>query len=358
MIDFSLDADAAQAVDIAQRFAREHLVPHRRAVEAARALPPDVQAQAAAIGFATLDGPVEHGGAGLGTLARMQVLEALAAGDAGAALAIDRLAPAADALRAFGADALVARHLQPVLESGGRAALVFDDRGALRVVDGRVRGLIPWLPADRIELLIVLDREHLTILREGLAPHPVPGGALQAAGASRWNIDAPIAGRLADASAAATALARARLQAAALMVGTMRAACEQSRDYALDRVAFGKPIAHHQALAFLIVDMRMAVDAARALLHEAAWRADAGEPFAAAAAAAFVEAAEAAMFVGPNAVQIYGAAGFMRDGPVEKPMRELRSLSLLYGGVDAAKDDAFDPSSAPFLADELPVSGA
>ncbi|MFS2056206.1 acyl-CoA dehydrogenase family protein, partial [Variovorax sp. CT11-76] len=58
----------------------------------------------------------------------------------------------------------------------------------------------------------------------------------------------------------------------------MHAAADYSRRYALERVAFGKPIAHHQALAFLIVDMHSAVDAARQLLHEAAWRLDAGRP--------------------------------------------------------------------------------
>jgi alkylation response protein AidB-like acyl-CoA dehydrogenase len=125
------------------------------------------------------------------------------------------------------------------------------------------------------------------------------------------------------------------------MLGQMGFAAEYSRRYALDRIAFGKPIAHHQALAFLIVDMRMAVDGAREMVREAAWRLQSGLPYASAAAAAFLEAIDAGLFVGPNAVQILGAAGFMRDHPVEKAMRELRTLSLLAGGADAARDDAW-----------------
>ena len=88
-----------------------------------------------------------------------------------------------------------------------------------------------------------------------------------------------------------------------LLVGLMHTAAETSREYAMQRVAFGKPIAHHQALAFLIADMRSAVDATRILVQEAAWRADRGLGFTGAAATAFVEAVEAAglIFIGPPA---------------------------------------------------------
>ena len=102
--------------------------------------------------------------------------------------------------------------------------------------------------------------------------------------------------------------------------------------------AFGRPIAHHQALAFLITDMRMAVDGARLLVHEAAWWVDASLPADGVAASAFLECADAAGFVGPNGVQILGGHGFMQDHPVEKYMREIRALGLVLGGGDAARE--------------------
>lgn len=136
------------------------------------------------------------------------------------------------------------------------------------------------------------------------------------------------------------ALAHARLYATALLVGVTRASAEYSRAYAMEREAFGRPIAHHQALAFLIVDMASAVEGARLLLWEAAWRLDRGEPATEACASAFLEASEQAMFVTPNGLQILGGHGFMQDYPVEKYMREARILSLLFGGVDLARDDA------------------
>ena len=141
-------------------------------------------------------------------------------------------------------------------------------------------------------------------------------------------------------AAARRCLARARLYQTAMLIGVMREAADYSREYALDRVAFGKPIAHHQALAFLIVDMATAVDSARLLCHEAAWRLDGGVAAEEACATAFVEAVEAAGFVTPNAVQILGGHGFMLDHPVEKFMREARSLGLVLGGVDLAREEA------------------
>ncbi|MGH7287574.1 MAG: acyl-CoA dehydrogenase family protein, partial [Myxococcota bacterium] len=119
-----------------------------------------------------------------------------------------------------------------------------------------------------------------------------------------------------------------------------RQAAEFSRAYAMQRVAFGRPIAHHQALAFLIADMRSAVDGARLLLHEAAWHADQGLPFETLAAAAFAEAIEVSGFVAPNGIQILGGHGFMQDYPVEKYAREARALGLLLGGIDLAREDA------------------
>ncbi len=133
----------------------------------------------------------------------------------------------------------------------------------------------------------------------------------------------------------------------------LRQAADFSRSYALERVAFGKPIAHHQGLAFLIIDMRMAVDGARLLLHEAASHVDRGLPCEAQAAAAFVEAVEASRLVGPNGVQILGGHGFMQDYPVEKYMRESRALGLALGGVDAAREEAGRALCASALPVEL-----
>ena len=124
---------------------------------------------------------------------------------------------------------------------------------------------------------------------------------------------------------------------AALLVGAARGAHRYAMRYAMERTAFGRPIAHHQALAFLIADLAIAVDVARLAVWRAAAALDRGEPAEWEAASALVEAAEQALFVGPNAVQILGGHGFMKDHPVEKWMRDIRTLAALAGGRDAAE---------------------
>jgi alkylation response protein AidB-like acyl-CoA dehydrogenase len=204
-----------------------------------------------------------------------------------------------------------------------------------------VSGSVPWVPADRVDLLVILRGDGVFVVREGIEASELRGSGLRAAGASELRLEsAPIAAQWSDRDGAARAHARARLYMASLLVGVMRQSAEFSREYAMEREAFGRPIAHHQGLTFLITDMRAAVDGARLLLHEAAWRIDRGIECEAAAAAAFAEAIEASVLVGPNGVQILGGHGFMQDYPVEKYMRESRMLGLALGGVDAAREDA------------------
>ncbi|RCW69304.1 acyl-CoA dehydrogenase family protein [Pseudorhodoferax soli] len=349
MLDFATDEALEQVLETARRFAQGQLAPQQRAFEAAGGVPAALAAEAAAIGFDTIDWPDDCGGAAMGTLARVRMLEALAGGCPAATLALQPMGSVAHALLAFGGPQLLREQAERLARApGGRACLVFDHRGALQRSGDTVSGTLAWLPSARVDLLAVLTRDGLLLVDQGLAATPVPGSGLRGAGATALRLQrAPVHAQWTDHAAAAQSLAQARLHVAALVVGQMHAAAEYARHYALERVAFGRPIAHHQALAFLIADMHIAVDAARQLAYEAAWRIDADARDTAAAATAFIEAAESALFIGANAVQILGGAGFMRDVPVEKHLRELRALGLLLGGADAARDDAVAEGELP-----------
>ncbi|MFC4812601.1 acyl-CoA dehydrogenase family protein [Paenibacillus sp. GCM10023250] len=98
--------------------------------------------------------------------------------------------------------------------------------------------------------------------------------------------------------------------------------------YAKARAQFGKPIAKHQAIAFLLADLETAADAARLLALQAAWRADAGAPDAGASALALRYAADAAMHAGIQAVQVYGGYGYMKEFPVERYMRDAKAVQM------------------------------
>jgi alkylation response protein AidB-like acyl-CoA dehydrogenase len=342
MFDLDAGEDLEILIETARSFARDELAPVLRRSEEQRSVGPDLRRSFAQIGLARLELPEPLGGAGLGALARALVNEELGAADAGAALALDPLGPALYALAELGGDDAVARFAAPLVERDGARALLVHARDArLEIGASAVSGTIPWVPADRIDVLVILGIEGAVVLERGLELGPLRGAGLRAAGASEVRLAAaPIAARWIGAGEAARALARARLYTAALLLGVLRQACEFSREYALQRVAFGKPIAHHQALAFLIADMRSAVDGARLLLHEAAWHAERGPAFEPLAAGAYVEVVEASRFIGPNGVQILGGHGFMQDYPVEKYMREARVLGLGLGGIDAAREDA------------------
>lgn len=342
MIDFELTEELRLIQETAREFATQVLLPRDRDFEQARAIPDAIQRGFAETGLASLELPDALGGVEVGALARVLVLEELAAADPGATLALDPLGPALYVLRELGGGEALLEFGAPVVERpGARAIFAWDGEGRLRREAGRVRGLLPWVPADRVDCLVVLDPQGGFVITEGIETSVLRGAGLRGAGASEVRLEgAAVAAAWDDAEGASRALARARLYGAALLLGSMRASADFSRQYARERVAFGRPIAHHQALAFLIADMAAAIDGARLLAWDAAWRLDAGVDALEPCATAFAEAAEQAMFVGPNGVQILGGHGFMQDYPVEKYMRESRALGLWFGGIDRAREDA------------------
>jgi len=341
MFDFEFGEDLDLIVETARSVAEEQLLPAQREHEAGRAPGADVRATFAEFGLAGLELPESLGGAGLGAVARVLVNEELAAGDAGSALALDPLGPALYPLIELGGEEAVREYALPLLELDGARALLVDVAEAELEIGETITGRVPWVPADRVDLLVVTMGDEALVLRDGIECSELRGSGLRAAGASELRLErAPILARYGDAAFAARARARARLYIASLLVGVMRQASDASREYAMGREAFGKLIAHHQALSFLITDMRSAVDGARLLLHEAAWRVDRGIACEAAAAGAFAEAVETSTFVGPNGVQILGGHGFMQDYPLEKYMREGRTLGLMLGGLDAAIEES------------------
>jgi alkylation response protein AidB-like acyl-CoA dehydrogenase len=359
VFDFELADELALLAHTARSFAEEQLAPKVRSAEAARQLDDETRAAYASIGLAGLELPVGLCGAGFGPLARALVNEALGAADPGAALALDRIGPAFYPLLELGGEHGIREFLMPLLErDGARAVLVAPGDAQLEISGDALSGELAWAPVPCADLLVVLLADGALVVRDGIACEAVKGSGLRAAGGSRITLRrANIAARFQGDVAAQRALARARLYVAALLVGVLRQAAEYSRNYAIERVAFGKPIAHHQALAFLITDMHMAVEGARLLVHDAAFRAERGLPCEAESASAFVEAVEASRLVGPAAVQILGGHGFMQDHPVEKYMRESRALGLLVGGVDAAREQAGARLSASVPPLELSAIG-
>lgn len=123
-----------------------------------------------------------------------------------------------------------------------------------------------------------------------------------------------------------------RIGIAAQALGFASGALERSIQYAKERKTFGVEIGHHQSVAFKIAEMAIKVENARNLCLKAAWLKDQGRPYGYASAMAKYYAAETAMQVTTEAVQIHGGYGYVKEYHVERLMREAK-LTQIYEGT-------------------------
>src|SRR5207244_5205391 len=126
-------------------------------------------------------------------------------------------------------------------------------------------------------------------------------------------------------------LDRTRPAVSSMAVGIARAAFEFASEYSKERVQFGVPIAMHQAVAFMIADMATKIEASRLLVWESAVLLDQGKRNTLVSSHSKRFAADPAMEVTVDAVQVYGGYGFIKEYPVEKLMRDAKIMQLYEG---------------------------
>jgi alkylation response protein AidB-like acyl-CoA dehydrogenase len=127
---------------------------------------------------------------------------------------------------------------------------------------------------------------------------------------------------------------RTRTGVAAAALGNARAAFDHSRNWAKNRIQFGKPIASQQVIAFMLADMATEIEAAKTLVWKAAWAYDTKQKdYSKLSAMAKYYATDMAMKVTSDAVQVMGGEGYSREHPVEKMMRDAK-LSMIYEGTN------------------------
>jgi acyl-CoA dehydrogenase len=368
MISFGLDEEQRIVQETVRKLAVEELRPRLRELEQ-RGVPDELRRRAHALSLSLLDVPERCGGQGAPLTTAVLVHEELAFGDPGAAVALIAPHLAAPAIVLLGDAAqqerLLARFVtaDAALRTGalawsereaplsgfattatrveggwrldGRKAFVVNGDGAeLTVVFAQLAGTSGW---DNIGAFIV---EKGTAGVTVGARHQLLGlGAVAAHELSFAGAVVPDHNRLlGDGNFVARCellLARAMLVTAARQVGLARAAYQFALDYTQERQAFGKPVAHFQAIAFTLAEMAMEVDAARCMVWRAARELDKGAWTAAVAAAA--QANEAAWKVADNGVQLLGGAGYVRDHPVEKWLRDTKTLALFAPPTEIAQ---------------------
>ena len=130
---------------------------------------------------------------------------------------------------------------------------------------------------------------------------------------------------------AMTALDSGRITIGSAALGISQASLSVAIAHSRLREQFGKPLSEFQGVSFMLADMATQIDAARLLVNRAAWLKDNGKPHSTEAAMAKLFATDMAMRVTTDAVQVLGGAGYTKEFPVERYMREAKVMQIFEG---------------------------
>jgi alkylation response protein AidB-like acyl-CoA dehydrogenase len=356
--------EAADLLALTRDLASAELAPIASEYEAASRFPRDKFRLLGKSGLLGLPYPEQWGGSALSYEVYLQVLEELATAWLTVAVGLSVHTLACYPLAAYGTDEQRAALLPDLLAGdllGGYALSepeAGSDAAALRtraVRDGDsylVTGTKAWIThagvADFYLLMVRTSDEDggrgiSALLADAATPGLEPGPlehkmGLTGSPTAQLRLDGarvPVS-RLMGAEGdglkiALDALNSGRLGIAACAVGLAQAALDEAVGYARQRTQFGRPIIDFQGLEFLLADMAAGVESARATYLEAARRRDRGLPFRRQASIAKLVATDMAMQVTTDAVQVLGGAGYTRDFPVERYMREAKVPQIFEG---------------------------
>jgi alkylation response protein AidB-like acyl-CoA dehydrogenase len=374
LIGFSLTEEQEGLRDLAHGFAERELRPIAAEWDERDDFPRELVRSAAALGLTCYALPAEHGGGGLDAVTSAIVGEELAWGDPGLSAAFGGAALCGAPIALAGSEEQKARYLPRLCSTEGALGAIAlsephagSDLSAIRtraVRDGDgyvLTGEKAYITNGGIaELYVVfatldpgLGSAGITaFVVEGDAPGLRAGtkerkiglrashtGSLHLDGV-RVGADAVLGGEGGGFGLALQFFARSRPQIAATAVGLARAAYEHAGQYAREREAFGRPIARLQGVGFKLADMGMLTSASRLLTWHACRLLDDGLDAGLAGSWAKAFAADAAMRVATDAVQVLGGAGLMRDHPVERWMRDAKVLQIVEGTSEVQREIA------------------
>jgi alkylation response protein AidB-like acyl-CoA dehydrogenase len=316
------------------------------------------------LGLTGLPYPEEYGGAGMGTFAWALAVEEIAAADMALAVSLsvhilsqlcivshgtdeqkERFLPGMTAGRELGAFALT----EPGAGSDAASlALTATREDEVYLLNGTKIWITNGGEAARYVVFGTIDR---SLGKAGITAFVVeadtPGFRLGSKerkmgirGTTAYELvfeDArvPAGNRLGDEGdglrVALSALGAGRISIAAACTGLARSALDLAARYALQRRQFGRAIADQEMIQGMLAEMAVRVDAARLLTWRAARLRDANQPINSPSSMAKWYASDAAMHVTTEAVQIYGGAGYSRDNPVERLMRDAKGAQIYEG---------------------------
>ncbi len=364
-MEFAVPEHLLEIQRTVRAFCEAEVKPFAARWDEAESFPREVVRKLGELGLLGMVVPEEYGGTALGALGVAVVVEEVARHDGSLALTVaSHNGLGTSHILKFGSEALKKRHL-PALASGEKLAAwgltepgSGSDAGAMRtravregerwVLNGTKLFITQGTVGDVFVVLAVTEPEKLQrgvtafLLEKGVkgfSQRPIHGKlgmrSSDTAELHLEDVEVPDANRIGDVGMGFVntlqILDKGRITIGALALGLARGALEEARAYAKDRRTFGKPIAEHQAIAFMLADMATETAAARLLVHRAAALADQGRPFASEAAMGKLFASEAAMRATTRAIQIHGGNGYTRDYPVERYFRDAKLCEIGEG---------------------------
>jgi butyryl-CoA dehydrogenase len=320
--------------------------------------------RAGELGVTGLPYPERYGGAGMGTFAWVLAAEEVAAADMGMAVSLSVHILSQLCIFASGSDEQKERFLPPMTAGRELGAFALTEPGAgsdaasLSLSARRdgdaylLNGTKIWITnageAARYVVFATVDRSKgkngiTAFVVEADTPGFRIGSKERKMGIrgttgneivfedARVRVDNRLGEEGDGLRVALSALGAGRIGIAAACTGLARSALELAARYALERRQFGRAIADQEMIQAMLAEMAVQVDAARLLTWRAARMRDDGQPINSPSSMAKWYASDAAMRVTTDAVQIYGGAGYSRDNPVERLMRDAKGAQIYEG---------------------------
>jgi alkylation response protein AidB-like acyl-CoA dehydrogenase len=367
---FDLNEEQADIRAMVRQFTEQEITPYAEVWDEQNYFPREIYTKMATLGLLGMTTPESYGGSMLPRLSGTLVYEELAKGDMATAVGLSVHNMVTSLLVLFGSEEQ-RQHWVPRLASGDllgafslSEAASGSDAASLQCQAKRydhyylINGSKMWVTnGGEADLYLLMARSNNEMGTTGIscfiAEKGIPGFSFGKTERKMGlhssptreliftDCQLPVTNRIGEEGQgfkiALSALNNGRVNIGAIAVGVAQAAFETACTYAKEREQFGRPIGAFQGIQFMLADMATKIEAARLLVYEAAYKLDQGQDkhsitqLAMHASMAKCFASDMAMEVTTNALQILGGAGYVRDYPVERYMRDIKVAQIFEG---------------------------
>lgn len=371
MQDFDLSKDEVDIVATAREFARDYVAPRAAEWERAREMPREALKEAAKLGLTGLDSPKEEGGAGIGFVAKLLVLEAISEEDMGFAFSLTNTQGMAGRIAKGGTPSQKERFLKDLLSTERLGATCLTEPGAgsdfaaiemrAEKVDGgwKLNGEKAWITnASEADIFLVYAQTDPEKRGRGIASFIVDarqegfervpafgllaGHAIGIGGFELKEMFVPDEDQYAGSGDAFGSAMRSINGARTYVAGMLNAMVHSSLSHAVrygsERQAFGKPVIEHQGLKWSLADVATKLEASRLLTYRAARLVEANEDAMLAASHAKKFAGDFAVQAIADCIQAMGANGMRDDVPLGRHLACAKLGSYADGSTEIMND--------------------